>query len=240
MSSHCTVVEFNKYKREQEAIIATLTARLDKLQTDNDALRGTNKLLEEKLQPDKLLENGKKLFSDLLKVSEKKNLSEPLLNVINLINDNDDEKKKREKNLIIFGLKITENEDVKVVVNNLLNKLNNTNKKQDNIFRMIKRGETNDLAPIKIIVEDIKDKFSILKSAKNLRQINIDKSSRISISMDQTVIERQRFNALNSQRKLSNDENKLNNTNNNTITTFYYGIRNNNLRKIYHNQTPNT
>ena len=58
--------------------------------------------------------------------------------------------------------------------------------------------------------------------------------------MDQTVIERQRFNALNSQRKLSNDENKLNNTNNNTITTFYYGIRNNNLRKIYHNQTPNT
>jgi hypothetical protein len=54
MSSHCTVVEFNKYKREQEAIIAMLTARLDKLQTDNDALRGSNKLLEEKLQPDKL------------------------------------------------------------------------------------------------------------------------------------------------------------------------------------------
>ncbi len=65
------------------------------------------------------MENGKKLFSDLLKVTEKKNLSEPLLNVINLINDNDDERKKREKNLIIFGLKITENEDVKVVVNDL-------------------------------------------------------------------------------------------------------------------------
>ncbi len=105
---------------------------------------------------------------------------------------------------------------------------------------MIKRGETNDLAPIKIIVEDIKDKFAILKSAKHLRQINIDNSSRISISIDQTVIERQRFNALNSQRKILNEENKLNNTNNNTIKTFYYGIRNNNLRKIYHNQTPNT
>jgi hypothetical protein len=104
-------------------------------------------------------------------------------------------------------LKITENEDVKVVVNNLLNKLNNSNKKRDKIFRMIKRGETYDLAPIKIIVEDIKDKFSILKSAKNLRQININNSSHISISIDQTVIERQRFNALNSQRKILNDEN---------------------------------
>ena len=54
----------------------------------------------------------------------------------------------------------------------------------------------------------------------------------MNINLDQTEIERMRFKKLNLERIEKNKENLRVNNENNTISTFYYGIRNNVIKKI--------
>jgi hypothetical protein len=51
-----------------------------------------------------------KSFSDLFKVNDYKTLTEPLHNIINLLSNNDEEKGKREFNVIIFGFKVSKDD----------------------------------------------------------------------------------------------------------------------------------
>ena len=60
-----------------------------------------------------------KLFSEICVMHEKKDIEEPVVKkIINLINDNDLQKKTKENNVMIFGLKTTNDDIVTEKVNN--------------------------------------------------------------------------------------------------------------------------
>ena len=117
-------------------------------------------------------------------------------------------------------------------VNKLLNKMMVNPNRVNKVLRLYRNNINNSMVPIKIIVHDIIDKFAILNNGKYLRKINSDDNSRININLDQTELERIRFKKLNLERIEKNKENVRINTENGTTSSFYYGIRNNIIKKI--------
>jgi hypothetical protein len=243
--NHITVTYHNLYKKSQEEIIIEINKRLSDLESKYDNLLTTNNQLEQNNRDlltrintlessGNLTNNGNsgRLFSDILKVNNSQQISEPLSNVINFISDHEKEIKKREKNLIIFGLSSNNNDHAVEQVNKLLNKMMVNPNRVNKILRLDRNNSNNSMVPIKIIVHDIIDKFAILNNGKNLQKINSDDNTRININLDQTELERIRFKKLNLERIDKNKENERINSENGTTSSFYYGIRNNIIKKI--------
>ena len=242
--NHVTVTYHNLYKKSQEDIIIGINKSLSDLEAKYDNLLSTNNHLEQnnrdlitrinKLESSDNVTNNinnGRLFSDILKVNNSQQISEPLSNVINFISDHEKEIKKREKNLI-FGLSSNNNDHAMEQVSKLLNKMMVNPNRVNKVLRLYRNNINNSMVPIKIIVHDIIDKFAILNNGKYLRKINSDDNSRININLDQTELERIRFKKLNLERIEKNKENVRINTENGTTSSFYYGIRNNIIKKI--------
>ncbi len=172
-----------------------------------------------------------KLYSEICVMHEKKVIEEPVVEkIINIINDNDFQKKKKENNVMIFGLKVTNDDIVTDKVNDLLHKIGVKNVMIKKVNKIIKKDMPNDVAPIIVELVNQSDRFVILKAAKTLAKINIDDETHINISLDLTEIERKRHKKLIMERNIRNEQIKTNN--NPGETKFYYGIRNNQLVKL--------
>ena len=129
-------------------------------------------------------------FANILKNKDDKIISEPMVEIINTFNDYSKQKKGRENNVIIFGLKNTNKETASDNVKNLLNKMNTKNIKFKNPILLVKNGATNTSPQIKITLENEETKFQLLKAAKILREINRNENMNISISQDLNEVDR--------------------------------------------------
>ena len=99
-----------------------------------------------------------KLFSEICVMHEKK---VPVVEkIINLINDNDLQKKKKENNFMIFGLKVTNDDIVTDKVNDLLQKIGVKKVMIKKINKIIKKGMSNDVAPIIVELVNQSDSYT--------------------------------------------------------------------------------
>ena len=154
-------------------------------------------------------------------------ISEPMVEIINTINDYTKQKKGRENNVIIFGLKNTTKETASENVKCLFDKMNTQNIKFKNPILLVKNGVTNTSPPIKITLENEDVEFQLLKGAKILKEINKKENMNISISQDLNEVDRLLHKKLLQEKKELNV--KLANDN---ITNYYYGIRGSKVVKI--------
>ncbi len=132
------------------------------------------------------LEN--KLFSETCVMHEKKVSEKPVVEKINMINDNYFQKKKKKK---VFGLKVTNDDLVTAKVNDMILNIGVKKAAIKNINKTIKNDVSNDLAPIIFILVNQSDRFFILKALENETYI-----THINISLDLTEIERKRHKKL--------------------------------------------
>ena len=131
-------------------------------------------------------------------------------------------KNENESNLIVFGLKVSNEDKGFKTLKKLMNDIG-VNK--DNIVHAsyLKRKDT-----IKIVTYDINSKFFILKAARNLREYNQKNGTKINISADMSEIDRQVM------KKLMDNRNELNKKlTNEDKNSFYWGIRDNKIKKIF-------
>ena len=178
----------------------------------NDALRVESEEKKHKTINDNMniddLKN--KLYSEICVMHEKKVIEEPVVEkIINIINDNDIQKKKKENNVMIFGLKVTNDDIVTDKVNDLLQKIGVKKVMIKKVNKIIKKDMPNDVAPIIVELVNQSDRFVILKAAKTLAKINIDDETSINISLDLTEIERKRHKKLIMDRNMRNKQLKL-------------------------------
>ena len=166
-------------------------------------------------------------FGDILKQKKDKTVSEPMVEIINTINNYSNQKKGRENNIIIFGLKNVTSETASNNVNTLFNKMKINNIKFKNPVLLVKNGVQNNSAPIKITLENEETKFKILKAAKCLKEINQLDSTNIHISQDLNEIDRLLHKKLLYEKKLLNEKLLQDN-----MLDYYYGIRGNKVVKI--------
>ena len=166
-------------------------------------------------------------FADMLKIKKDKAISEPMAEIINTINDYSKQKKGRENNVIIFGLKNVNKETVNDNVKSLFEKMKTGNIKFKNPVLLVKNGATVPSPPVKVTLENEDIKFQLLKAAKILKVINDKDQSNISISQDLNDVDRLLH------KKLVHEKKELNNNlTNGNITNYYYGIRGNKVVKI--------
>jgi hypothetical protein len=219
-----------------------LSSKHSNLLKDFDALKITNSKLQNDLNnlDSKIMNqsvdemNGSSniqlttsTFADILKPKKDKSVSEPMVEIINTINEYSNQKKGRENNIIIFGIKNVKKENSSDQVKNLFRKMKIENIKFKNPVLLMKNGATNDSPPIKITLESEEVKFHTLKAAKCLKEINHNDKTNIRISQDLSEIDRMMHKKLLIEKKLLND--KLIQEN---INDFYYGIRGNKVIKI--------
>lgn len=170
------------------------------------------------------------LFSSLFSSKDNKKITEPMAEIIQIISDNDEDKKKRELNLILFGLKVKSDDKNLDAISNLLTKIGARKDDVKKVFFMNKKDEINELAPIKLVTSNYDAKIRILKAARNLRLINENDKTKISICTDMSEIDRSRQKSLVERRKLMNVE-----LSDKPNINYYFGIRNNNIVKIKKN-----
>ena len=193
-----------------------------------ESSRVANNNVEMVDQAQPLAAQSQQLFSDLFKINENKTLTEPLQSLITILANNENEKVKREYNLIIFGLHVKQDDKSYDAIHNLLDIIGVNEKHIHSVAFLKKKGIINELAPIKITTTSLDSKFIILKAARKLREFNSTNNTNISIAQDMSEIDRQLNKKLIEQRKELNS--KLEITDN-----FYYGIRNNKIIKINKN-----
>ena len=218
---------------------ATLNINITNLQSENQQLNNKySSLLElntktaleverlniksnEIVMNEHAIQTPNRLYSELFEMNNNK-VSKPLQDIIKVVTDNEDDKRKREKNLLIFGLKVDKNEKHFITVKKLLNDIGIDNKCVHEAFYL---NSTSDHAPIKLVTKDSYSKNLILKASRHLKQINLQNNTKISISMDLSLIDRQIHKDLIGNRNELNSKLQIN-------SDHYYGIRNNNVVKI--------
>jgi hypothetical protein len=167
----------------------------------------------------------KRSFVDLFKNNDNKTISEPVHDLINILSNNEDEKRKREYNIIVFGLNVKSTDTNFTTIMNLMNELGVNKNKIWDVCYLKKKDVINENAPIKIVASSLEAKYFILKAARKLQAYNVKNKTKINISVDMSNIDRQinkklvdKRNELNSQ--LKNDD------------KFYFGIRDNKVIKL--------
>jgi hypothetical protein len=166
-------------------------------------------------------------FADILKQKKDKIVSEPMVEIINTINNYSNQKKGRENNIIIFGFKNVTSETASNNVNTLFNKMKINNIKFKNPVLLVKKGVQNNSPSVKVSLENEETKFKILKAAKCLKEINQLDSTNIHISQDLNEIDRLLHKKLLYEKKLLNEKLLQDN-----MLDYYYGIRSNKVVKI--------
>jgi hypothetical protein len=165
-----------------------------------------------------------KSFADLFKGKSDKSISEPMAEIINTFNDYSKQKRGRENNVIIFGLDQVNKENANNKIKSLLDKLvPNINFKNPTL--LVKNGTTSTSPPIKITLNNEQSKFQLLKTAKQLKEINQHDRTKINISQDLNEIDR----VMN--KKLVHEKKQLNNKLPSNCD-FYNGIRGTKVIKI--------
>ena len=174
------------------------------------------------------IQASSRTFADLFKVSENKKITEPLHDLINILSNNEEEKRKREYNLIVFGLNVKVEDTSFVTLKKLLTDIGVDHNCIAHSSFLRKKDQVNENAPIKMVAYDLDSKFFILKSARKLREYNSIHKTKIVISQDMSEVDRQ------VNRKLIEKRNDLN-SKLNVQDNFYYGIRNNKVISIIKN-----
>jgi hypothetical protein len=168
-----------------------------------------------------VVQSSSKQYSDLFKLNNNK-MSEPLQEIMKVVSNNEEEKKKRENNLIISGMKVDKSDKHFSAVKKLLNDIGiNPNL----VYSAHYLNSKNDQTPIKLVAYDTQSRNTILKAAKNLKQINSQNKSKIFIFQDLSIIDRQIHNELISKRNTLNLNLK-------PSDNHYFGIRNNSIARI--------
>jgi hypothetical protein len=168
-----------------------------------------------------VVQSSSKQYSDLFKLNNNK-MSEPLQEIMKVVSNNEEEKKKRENNLIISGMKVDKSDKHFSAVKKLLNDIGiNPNL----VYSAHYLNSKNDQTPIKLVAYDTQSRNTILKAAKNLKQINSQNKSKIFIFQDLSIIDRQIHNELISKRNTLNLNLK-------SSDNHYFGIRNNSIARI--------
>jgi len=167
-------------------------------------------------------------YADLFKVDENKKITEPVHDIINIISNNEQEKRKRELNLIVFGLKVPSDDKEFKTIKKLMNDIGVNNNNIDHAIYLKKKDSINVNAPIKIVAYNINAKFLILKASRKLREYNQKYGTKINISTDMSEIDRQLMKKLIDSRNDLNKKLTIEDKKN-----FYWGIRDNKLKKIF-------
>jgi hypothetical protein len=170
-----------------------------------------------------VVQSSSKQYSDLFKLNNNK-MSEPLQEIMKVVSNNEEEKKKRENNLIISGMKVDKSDKHFSAVKKLLNDIGID---PNLVYSAHYLNSKNDQTPIKLVAYAIKlqSRNTILKAAKNLKQINSQNKSKIFIFQDLSIIDRQIHNELISKRNALNLNLK-------SSDNHYFGIRNNSIARI--------
>jgi hypothetical protein len=209
--------DFDDFKQENLKLqmeVKTVETQLTNL--NNDEMNG---LATNQLNPTS--------FANILKSKKDSPISEPMVEIINTFNNYSKQKKSRENNVIIFGLKNISKETASDKVNSLFNKMHIVDIKFNNPVLLVKKGVTNTSPPLRISLENEDTKFQLLKAAKILKEINSNERTNISISQDLNEIDRLMH------KKLLNEKKALNNKLvSDGINEYYYGIRGNGIVKI--------
>jgi hypothetical protein len=171
------------------------------------------------------VQSNQNLYSSLFKIDDNKKITDPIHNIINIVNNNVEEKKKRELNLIVYGLKVDSTDKSFTTIKKLMNDIGVNNNNIIKASYLKKKDVNNDKAPIKIETYNNESKFFILKSARKLQEYNQKNKTKIFISQDLSEIDRQLMKKLIEQR---NDLNQklINNE------KYYFGIRDNKITKL--------
>ena len=167
------------------------------------------------------LQSTSKLYSEVFKINNNK-MSEPLQEIMKVVANNEEDKRKREKNLLLFGLKVKDSDINFSTVKKLLNDIGIDQKCVHSAFYLNSKSDT---SIIKLVTEDTFSKNLILNASKNFKKINLSSKTKISICQDLSLVDRQihknlviRRNELNINLKTNDDH--------------YFGIRNNNVVRI--------
>ena len=168
-----------------------------------------------------VVQSTSKQYSDLFKLNNNK-MSEPLQEIMKVVANNEEDKRKREKNLLLFGLKVNNSDKNFSTVKKLLNDIGIDQKCVQGAFYLNFKSDT---SIIKLVTTDTFSKNLILNASKNLKKINLCSKTKISICQDLSFVDRQihknlviRRNELNVKLKTNDDH--------------YFGIRNNNVIRI--------
>lgn len=202
--------------------VESLTARINALEEENKLLKNQVNDLSSK-QSDSVTVK-KPLFSSLFDGGSKQSLIETEINVLNAVCVESEQIKKKENNVIIYGL--ANSDDDKKRVENVFNHINIESSVIKRVQRIKSKSTTNDKpAPLLIELSNKDLRFKILKSAKNLKQST--EYNNVFINLDLTVAQRAHHKNLIKQRIEKNAILKQNN-----VTDYYYGIRNNRVEVI--------
>ena len=201
--------EFNKMKTDLEKKITALEVKVT--------------TLEENKSPSISHEDIKDSWANAVK----KTTSTPqqMLMINTMVNETK-ERERREKNVVIFGIKASVNNDdslartedteaIKKVFCDL-----DVNVEVKNVFKL--RTRNSKPPPFVVVLKQESERNEILRKARNLR--NLNNYEKVFINPDLTMAERYKAKVLRDECKLKNgtisDEN------------FYYGIRNDKVIKI--------
>ena len=204
-------------KLEFEQRVVELETRLKQVENENIKLSKRVDELE-KSQPPQLVwpcsNNGSSSRSQVE------------LNIINSITKETKERERRENNVVIFGVKASTNtdskrekEENKVEIDKILKKLQ-VNVNVNNVIKL--KSNNGNIAPFVVILNDKKERNSILKKAKDLRDSK--EYEKVFINPDQTKAERYNSKLLREECREKNSENK--------DEEYYYGIRDDKVVKL--------
>ena len=232
MAKNVTKNEFEVEKKrieELEKLVADLVSKVK-------ALELSSKLKDEKIDElEKKLNNhesvgtqNKELWSTMAAKNAKK--SNEQLKVINVVAEESRARDKKENNIVIFGLKESEKENVTEKKNDddeLLKKVFWTINVQPSHLTMfrLKDKETSKPKPLVIVLKDKNERNKILAAARKLKGTEYDK---IFFSPDLTESQRLAFKELVAERKKLNDER----TEAQISQKIYYAIRDNKVVKL--------
>ncbi len=107
-----------------------------------------------------------KSFSVFFKVNDNQTLAEPLHNIINFLSNNDEEKRKLEFNLIIFGLKVSKDDKSYSTIKKFLKDLGVNENHVHSVSYLKKKDVINENASIKLTASNIDSKSIILKPSQ--------------------------------------------------------------------------
>ena len=226
-------------KKQEDYIAMAIKNATDPLSAIIKVLQAENMELKQAVQE---LKNqnanvvNKPLFTSFFKenigpeVGSTKQLSEPAIDLMNAMNSENNEILKKENNLIIFGLKNTNDRDDELLVGDLFNSIGSDKKDIIKLFRF-KSTNSDKPAPICVMVKSKQLRNQVLVNAKKLQSSNEFKD--VFINVDQTKNQRIIFNKLKLEKEKLNSENKDN--------SVYFVIRDAKIKKIknYPNRNEN-
>lgn len=192
-------------------------------------LKEENNLLKEKVASLESMNSSsvattKPLFSDLFNGSTKKNLENTEINVLNAISVEQGEIKRKEKNIIIYGLN-TNDANSKSDVEKVFDEIKVDKALINKVVKFKRNNDTNKTAPILVELTNKDVRIEIVKAAKKLKESTSFRN--VFINFDLTIAQQ----ALTKQ--LINERNKLNRElKEQDINNYYYGIRNNKIIKL--------